>query len=57
MEMEIFLIYDDAREAFISNMACGDRVTANKWCDFLTEKRGTLFIPVRFVNGKQVTSI
>ena len=55
--MQYFKIYDVANNGFLDNIVCGDRVTANKWCDLLEQSRNTEFVPVRFVNGVQVTTV
>ena len=55
--MVYFLIYDCGNEAFLENIICGSRQGANKWCDYLEQKRGGLFVPVKFVDRKQITEV
>ena len=56
-DMKYYLVYDVANDSFISNVVCGTRTMANKWCDMLEKSRGTEFLPVMFVDGVQVTRV
>ena len=51
-----FRIYDCRTEMMLSR-DYADRQEANDMCDYLEEKRGGLYVPVKFVNGKQIANV
>lgn len=51
-----FKIYNVTHEVMLSR-EYDDRQEANEMCDWLEKQRGHIYVPVRFVNGKQAASV
>lgn len=51
-----FKIYNVTHEIMLSR-EYDDRTEANAMCDWLEERYGYLYVPVRFVNGVQAASV
>lgn len=55
--MIYYLIYNHNEKCFVSNLVCGTRTEANKFCDLLEKEHGGIFTAIKFVDGVQITTI